>query len=434
MKKTFLIELNEINFEFIQYYNGKEKLPNIGSLIENHGIVQTSSEEKYEEIEPWIQWVSAHTGKTFADHGVFRLGDAVGRNLHQIWEHLEAAGLRVGAVSPMNAENRTHNAAFFMPDPWTGTRTTGGLLLRKLHAALRRAVNDNAQSHMSAETAFWLSSGVTRYARISSLFRYALYASRASRQPWYKALFLDLFLSDLFIGEVKRKSPDFASLFLNAGAHIQHHYMFNAAPYGGDQSNPSWYIRKDQDPLLDVYLLYDKIVGDLRRLFPDRRLIIATGLHQDPHPVVTFYWRLTRHDAFLQRVGINFERTEPRMSRDFLVICKTVEHAMAAENRLNSIHGEDGVPLFEVDNRGADLFVTLVYSKDVPAEFSFFAGSERFENLRSEITFVAIKNGQHNGVGYLVDTARSADDEKTMIEINTLPDIICKSFGLEWAT
>lgn len=432
MRKSLLIELNELNIEFVLYYANRDILPNLGNLIKQHAVVETLSESSYENIEPWIQWVSAHTGKTFSDHGVFRLGDAVGRDLHQIWEHLEDAGLRVGAVSPMNAENRTRHAAFFVPDPWTETHTTGGPLLRRLHAALRQAVNDNARSHLSIETVLWLLAGVGRYARLPSLPRYALYALRARRRPWLKALFLDLFLSDLFIGEVRRTSPDFASLFLNAGAHIQHHYMFNAAPYKGGQSNPSWYISETEDPLLDVYRLYDQIVGDLRCSFPDRRLIIATGLHQDPHQVTTFYWRLTKHDSFLKRIGIDFERVEPRMSRDFLLICRTVEQALMAERQLISACGEDGIPLFEVDNRGADLFVTLTYPKDVPEGFAFWVGTERFENLRGEIDFVAIKNGQHNGVGYLVDTAQLADGELAPINLTALPDIICKDFGLEW--
>jgi len=430
--RTLLIELNEINFDFVSQYADIGLLPNLGKLIKRHGVIRTLSEEKYEELEPWIQWVSAHTGLTFAQHGVFRLGDSIGRDLYQVWEHLENAGLSVGAVSPMNAENQTRNAAFFLPDPWTDTRTTGGLLLRRLHDALRQAVNDNARSHLSVKTLLLLMAALVRYARLPSSSKYLKYSALARSRPWHKALLLDLLLSDLFIGEIKRKSPDFATLFLNAGAHIQHHYLFNAAPYTGSQSNPSWYIDKTQDPLLDVYKLYDNVIGEIIRLFPNRRLIIATGLHQDPHPATTFYWRLTKHEAFLRRIGVNFECIEPRMSRDFLVECVNREQALASEQRLMSVRGDDGALLFEVDNRGSDLFVSLSYAKDVPEGFAFYAGSERFENLRSEIDFVAIKNGEHNGIGYLIDSAQSASDKRTTIKLTSLPDIICDGFGLEW--
>lgn len=432
MTQSLLIELNELNFDFVQHYADVGLLPNLGTLIKRHGVIRTLSEEKYEELEPWIQWVSAHTGMTFAEHGVFRLGDAIGRDLYQVWEHLENAGLSVGAVSPMNAENQTRNAAFFLPDPWTDTRPTGGLLLRRLHAALRQAVNDNARSHLSVKTLLWLIAALLRYARLPSFSKYLKYSVRARGRSWHKALLLDLLLADLFIGELKRTSPDFASLFLNAGAHIQHHYLFNAAPYSGNQSNPSWYIAKARDPLLDVYKLYDNIIGDLVRLFPNRRLIIATGLHQDPHLATTFYWRLTQHEAFLKRIGVDFEVVEPRMSRDFLVKCVDPEQALAAERRLMSVRGDDGVLLFEVDNRGSDLFISLSYAKDVPTGFDFYVGSKCFENLRGEIDFVAIKNGEHNGIGYLIDNAQSVDDNPATIKLTSLPNIICDSFGLEW--
>ena len=49
--------------------------------------------------------------------------------------------------------------------------------------------------------------------------------------------------------------------------------------------------------MLEAYTLYDRIVGQVERAFPDARLMLATGLHQDPHREVTFYWRLKDHAA-----------------------------------------------------------------------------------------------------------------------------------------
>ena len=72
-----LLELNEVNFELLRRYIGKGELPTLAALLSRHGLIETSSEAEYEHLEPWIQWVTAHTGKTFAEHGVFRLGDIV---------------------------------------------------------------------------------------------------------------------------------------------------------------------------------------------------------------------------------------------------------------------------------------------------------------------------------------------------------------------
>src|SRR5688500_9437712 len=102
----YVVELNEINFDYVERYSASGHLPHLTKLIHRHGLSTTVSESTYEHIEPWIQWVSAHTGKTFEEHKIFRLGDIVDSNIDQIWEVLERKGVSVGAVSPMNAANR----------------------------------------------------------------------------------------------------------------------------------------------------------------------------------------------------------------------------------------------------------------------------------------------------------------------------------------
>ena len=39
-----------------------------------------------------------------------------------------------------------------------------------------------------------------------------------------------------------KKSPDFSSVFFNAGAHIQHHYYLNSRYVENLPKNPDWYI------------------------------------------------------------------------------------------------------------------------------------------------------------------------------------------------
>ena len=43
---------------------------------------------------------------------------------------------------------------------------------------------------------------------------------KAVTKKWARPLVLDLILTSVFISQTKRKSPKYASLFLNAGAHI----------------------------------------------------------------------------------------------------------------------------------------------------------------------------------------------------------------------
>lgn len=424
-----LIELNEMNFDAVRAYITRGELPTFARLIAQHGVIETTSETRYEELEPWIQWVTAHTGLTFAEHGIFRLGDIVDYDLPQIWEQLEAAGWRVGAVSPMNAKNRLTDAAFFLPDPWTDTRVSIGQTQRRMYAAIAQAVNDNARSRMTMRSAIDLAIGGMMSAAPQNYARYVMMVRNVRRRPWSRALFLDLLLADIFTQAVRRTRPHFASLFLNAAAHIQHHYLFSSAVYSGEFANPDWYVTAGVDPVLDVYRLYDDILSALIARFPTTRFLLATGLHQDPHHATTFYWRLTDPSAVLRQSGIAFERVEPRMSRDFRVVCADIAEAAATERQLAAITASDGTSLFNVDNRGTDLFVELVYEKDIAPGLTFGADGAALGALRAAVAFVAIKNGRHNGIGYLVDTAEAVAPGTT-IELRALHGRILAAFGV----
>src|SRR5688572_7063566 len=93
-QQLLFLELNEINFEYLEAYIARGELPAFRDFFARHGYSETTSEQRYDELEPWIQWVTAHTGKSLSEHGVFRLGDIVDHDLPQIWERLEDLGLR----------------------------------------------------------------------------------------------------------------------------------------------------------------------------------------------------------------------------------------------------------------------------------------------------------------------------------------------------
>lgn len=429
-RQLLLLELNEVNFEYVESYIAKGHLPNLGSLIKRHGIDRTTSEEKYEELEPWIQWVTAHTGRSFSEHGVFRLGDIVGTDIPQIWEQLEEQGLKVGAISPMNAKYRLRDPAFFVPDPWTRTGMKAGRVLRELYDGLSQAVNDNATSRLTAASVRALLLGALVYARPRNYFKYASLVLRALGGAWRRAMFVDMLLADVFAREVKRTQPHFATLFLNAAAHIQHHYMFSAGPYTGRQRNPAWYIADDKDPVLETYELYDHIVGSIRRQFPDARLMIATGLHQVPHEQATFYWRLKEHARFLESIGVPFISVEPRMSRDFLIRCSKREDVERAVDRLSRAVAMDGERLFEVDGRGQDVFAMLTYPKDIPEGFPFMIGDDKYDDLRRDVAFVALKNGEHHGIGYFIDSGQQRPEVPKHFPLKDLPAKIREALGV----
>jgi hypothetical protein len=413
------LELNELNFEYVEHYARRGELPSFARVLSANGYARTHSEEVYEHIEPWIQWITVHTGKPYRDHGVFRLGDGTRAGLRQIWEELAARGLKVGAFSPMNAP-AIPNAAFFIPDPWTPTSVSAPALMRRAYTAICQAVGDNAQGRIAARSALQLLLGVLRYARLKNWPAYFFGGVSGLRHHWPRAIFLDRFLADCFLHLWRRTRPDFATLFLNGAAHIQHHCMFNSPAYPGPNRNPAWYLPQGVDPVLEIYRLYDRLLEECLNL-PDRpRVMIATGLHQDPVDEPVFYWRLRDHAAFLKRIGCEFESVEPRMSRDFLIMCADAAQSSRVAAILRAGEAPDGTALFEADDRQGSVFATLSYPHEITSGFRAQFEATSIEDLSREVVFVAIKNGHHNGIGYFLDTAGRATPQGEPIPLSEL--------------
>jgi hypothetical protein len=420
-KYLILLELNEINFDVVERYlaENSNRFPALKKLLAGARI-RTSCEKHYEELEPWIQWASVHTGKTYAEHGVFRLGDMVGSKIPQIFEQLESTGLKVGAISAMNAENRLRQPAYFIPDPWTQTSADSSWWSQALGKAVSQAVNDNAQARITPKSALQLVFGLLRFARVVHYQKYLSLVLQIRGKPWLKALVLDLLLHDVHWSMFNSKRPNFSTLFLNAGAHIQHHYFFNAAPLRKDSlnKNPAWYVPEKADPLADVLGLYDMIVGEYFER-NDTDVVLATGLAQKPYDRVRFYYRLNTHADFLCGLGITFSGVFPRMTRDFLIEFEDARQARAAQDVLAGVRVVGGdEPLFgEIDNRGNSLFVTLTYPHEVTAQTQYQVGNRKAA-LLPEVSFVAIKNGMHQEEGFAFFTegaARYAPADKSHV-------------------
>ena len=397
------IEFNEVNFDLVSQYLDKypsKRWKNIRQLVSLECVV-TSSELEYENLEPWIQWASVHTGKSAAEHKVFRLGDINECPHEQVFELLESEDVSVGCISAMNAENRLENPAYFIPDPWTYSSTDGSFFSRKIYEALTQAVNDNSSGRITKKSLFYLVLALAVKTKFSNWPLYFRTIFRAfNGKKWNKALFLDLFISDLHLSYFNKYQPQFTTVFFNALAHIQHHYYFNSQFYKGTMRNPNWYIRSELDPFLDALDVYDIIIGNHFECFDRDEILTTTALRQVPFTKEMFYYRLTNHFEFLTEIGVNDFVVHPRMTRDFLIEFSTQGDCLAALKTLRSVT-IDSIPVFGlIDNRGKSLFVTLTYSKMLDNEATVNVGNNCLFQVKNRFVFVAVKNGMHDGKGY----------------------------------
>src|SRR3990167_7265173 len=104
MKKVLLLELNEFNAELLKRAADELNLRNIQKLCALHQT-QLSTRDTYESdfLEPWVQWVYIHTGKSSQEHQIKHLGDVPHLETEQIWESLSKKGVSSGIWGAMNA-------------------------------------------------------------------------------------------------------------------------------------------------------------------------------------------------------------------------------------------------------------------------------------------------------------------------------------------
>jgi hypothetical protein len=427
-----LFELNEVNFDVAREYAQSLGLRGFRTMFAGD-VRATTSESRYEELEPWIQWVSAHSGLTAKQHGIFRLGDIVTSGVPQMFEQIEAQGLSVGAVSPMNTENRLTRPAYFLPDPWTQTHSDGSFWSRSLSRAISQAVNSNAEGRITLRSAVALWLGLMRFARPRHYGKYIRLAARSRNAPWRKALFLDLLIHDVHWALMHARRPHFSTIFLNAGAHIQHHYYFNCRAIARPElRNPEWYVSASEDPIAEMLQLYDALLCDY---LDDPRcdLIVATGLTQVPYNRVKYYYRPRDHAELLRLFGVRFRSVAPRMTRDFLIEFQDDGDAAMAARQLAALTvSVDGLPLFgDIENRGTSLFVTLTYPNEIVDQSMVIGATEQIP-LAKHVVFVAIKNGMHASNGYVYfgsNVERFAPEDGS--HVSRLYSTVMRYFGVD---
>ena len=405
-KAFFFVQLNEINFDLVNKYinDSKKKFLNLSYIKDYYKNFSTIAEDEYENLEPWIQWASIQLGQDFKKHRIFRLGDIVNNgDRKQLFEMIEDKGYKVGAISPMNAENKLKNPAYFIPDPWTETKSDGSGFSKRLSLLLKQSVNDNSSGKLSfgsLTTIVEIIFKTLHYKNTLFLIRLIL---TSIIKPWKKSLVLDYLIHMIHMHFYKKKNPNFSSVFFNAGAHIQHHYFYNTKHINNLPKNPKWYIDSFCDPIEDMLKVYDRIIGDYIKLSnKENHLLIATGLRQVPYDLIKFYYRLTNHEVFLKKIGIKFHKVLPRMTRDFEIIFETKNDFVTAKAILeNIISKKDNIKIFsEIESREKSLFVTLTYPHEIK-KMDYVIVNDNLElNFFNEVSFVAIKNGKHDQKGY----------------------------------
>jgi hypothetical protein len=429
--KVMSLELNEINFDFVKKYVAQGYLPNFKAVLDDYFFTNTISEKEYQNLEPWV---TVYTGKTYAEHGVFRLGDSVLHNQEQVWESIEReTGEPVVIFSPMNAPNRVGNKSVFNSATWTTTPVTENIFHKLAYSAIRQAVNENATKGASLFSMIKLAIGLIPVLGCIDYRQAFRYLKQSRREKWFKAILLDYLLFELFSKTVDNLNPVYYSLFLNAGAHIQHNYMFDSKLYGGVNKKPAGYRAEGLGLILEIYSLYDVTLGKALKKYSGYRILLTTGLSQRPNPEVVYYYRPNRHAKILSALGLDLSGVIPGMSRDMLISFDSpAQRELAIEllQRCVVVSDSGSSKLFSLEVRENAVFCQVIYTQAISDSARVVSSKGEFGLFHDHFSHVSIENGIHRTLGFILDTGRAAEEVSEPLQLPELNKYVkTLSFG-----
>ena len=97
-----------------------------------------------------------------------------------------------------------------------------------IYSTLSEAVNDNSEGKLSIKNKIIILFLFLYFFRGKTLFKLINYFFKSLNSKWYRAIIFDLLLHRIHLSYLKKFEIDFSTIFFNAGAHIQHHYLHNS--------------------------------------------------------------------------------------------------------------------------------------------------------------------------------------------------------------
>jgi hypothetical protein len=275
--KLLLVELNEFDPEFLQ--KQAERL-NLKSLSKFLSMVQSSTitedEIEHQGLDPWVQWVNVHTGRSSDYHGIKRLGDTLKQRDSeiQLWEAVGAAGGSWAAWGVMNAPmGNQKGCELFMPDPWSFEEDAYPKRLNDLLALPRymaRNYTDIKKSEIIKNfTLFLKSYALPKHWPVLAKFtKVFLLNSKDHGVSLHTLTTLLDYLGALEFSRAKRRSDlQFSVIFLNHIAHLQHQFWVK-----GDE------LHNEMELGLKVSDLIMELLLDSRQ--ENEAIILMNGLRQ----------------------------------------------------------------------------------------------------------------------------------------------------------
>ena len=368
-----LLELNEFDPELMRAAAGRLQARQLQRLLSlHHSHTRTDDQDERAGLDPWVQWVSIHTGQPSAAHGIKHLGDVENLKCPQLWELLEAKGISYGIWGAMNASKgkAARHCRFFFPDPWTFSEAACPGELNDF-LALPRYYSKNyldLDGRLLAVQALKLLRFILRpgiFWQLGQLLPFVLshWSSASLRSPYLFSLF-DLVNTRLFCHYYRKSKPRFAVLFLNSVAHAQHH---------------CWVDRETlSKEMVFCFSVIDRCLDLIFSTIDEQDLFMAANAFKQTQSYAKneYLYRQVNPHTFFRDFNLNPVRVEQLMTNDSQLFFASPEQAETAGHLLNEARIQ-GLRAFEATRDRDDpckLFCQFIVWKDIGAGAAIAVG------------------------------------------------------------
>lgn len=444
--RVIVLEFNELCPELMQKFMQQGVLPNFSRLHRDSQIYVTDAEEPAPNLEPWIQWVTFHSGQSFDDHGVFRLGDGQKLQTRQVWDLLSEQGFKVWVCGSMNVRyDRPINGAV-LPDPWTVAaapfpKQMFDSYLPFIQRHVREHTNDRVpltRRDYLRFIAFMASHGLSL--RTASAIAWQLGGEQIRHQrKWRRAAVLDRLQFDVFRWYYEKEKPDFSTFFSNSTAHLQHMHWRNMDPEPFKLKPTTEDQLEFQHAVRYGYQMMDQLVGEVLDMAePNVTIVLASALSQQP--CLTFeesggktFYRPRVFERLLEYAGIAPPFVvEPVMSEQFHVHFDSQEAASEAANKLRNLMVA-GQPAMLARESGTSVFAGCCLFHQLDAELlleRMHNASLPFFQLFYQVE--GLKSGKHHpdGILWIRDASRRHRRYPAKVPLRNVAPTLLREFGI----
>lgn len=327
-KKLVIFELNECDFSYFIYGAKRFKFPEIEKFLKNKKITKSFTKDKIEglNLDPWVQWVSVHTGINSKKHKILRTGQSLKKNVSQVWETLGLENSSVGLWGLFNSKYRNKKIInFYYPDPWNYNesafpKSLNSYLMLPRYYAMNYPNISKFKIFLSAlifikkilftKTSIYL---------LKNFFNFLKIFQKAKLKSFNLYFFLDLISLCIIKNKLLNKNINFLIIGLNSFAHYQHNYWDNK----NNEYFYFWYLNE-----------MVKIMNEIEKNFESS--IIFNGFSQKKI-ISEFAIRPSNYENLLYDLDIKFKKINLNMTTGAYIYFNNNSNKYKAIKKLSSL-------------------------------------------------------------------------------------------------